>query len=70
MIPTRPLGKTGHSVTLFALGGEGVLRPDEVEENAEVARQFQSFSKCWISEVFVQISSLMVSPGASGQRSA
>src|SRR5687768_15158406 len=25
-IPTRPLGKTGHSVTLFALGGEGVLR--------------------------------------------
>ncbi len=26
MIPTRPLGRTGHSVTLFALGGEGVLR--------------------------------------------
>lgn len=25
-IPTRPLGRTGHSVTLFALGGEGVLR--------------------------------------------
>jgi aryl-alcohol dehydrogenase-like predicted oxidoreductase len=25
-IPTRPLGKTGHAVTLFALGGEGVLR--------------------------------------------
>ena len=24
--PTRPLGKTGHQVTLFALGGEGVLR--------------------------------------------
>lgn len=25
-IPTRPLGKTGHHVTLFSLGGEGVLR--------------------------------------------
>ena len=25
-IPTRPLGRTGHDVTLFALGGEGVLR--------------------------------------------
>ncbi len=25
-IPTRPLGNTGHGVTLFALGGEGVLR--------------------------------------------
>jgi aryl-alcohol dehydrogenase-like predicted oxidoreductase len=25
-IPTRLLGKTGHAVTLFALGGEGVLR--------------------------------------------
>ncbi len=25
-IPTRPLGRTGHEVTLFALGGEGVLR--------------------------------------------
>ena len=25
-IPTRPLGRTGRSVTLFALGGEGVLR--------------------------------------------
>ncbi len=25
-IPTRPLGRTGHQVTLFALGGEGVLR--------------------------------------------
>ena len=25
-IPTRPLGRTGHRVTLFALGGEGVLR--------------------------------------------
>ncbi len=25
-IPTRPLGNTGHAATLFALGGEGVLR--------------------------------------------
>lgn len=25
-LPTRPLGRTGHDVTLFALGGEGVLR--------------------------------------------
>lgn len=25
-MPTRPLGATGHRVTLFALGGEGVLR--------------------------------------------
>lgn len=25
-IPTRPLGRTGHQVTLFSLGGEGVLR--------------------------------------------
>ena len=25
-IPTRPLGQTGHRVTLFSLGGEGVLR--------------------------------------------
>ena len=25
-LPTRPLGNTGHEVTLFALGGEGVLR--------------------------------------------
>jgi len=25
-LPTRPLGKTGHSVTILGLGGEGVLR--------------------------------------------
>jgi predicted aldo/keto reductase-like oxidoreductase len=25
-LPTRPLGRTGHHATLFALGGEGVLR--------------------------------------------
>jgi predicted aldo/keto reductase-like oxidoreductase len=27
-IPKRPLGRTGHEVTIFALGGEGVLRTD------------------------------------------
>jgi aryl-alcohol dehydrogenase-like predicted oxidoreductase len=26
LIPTRPLGRTGHQATLFGLGGEGVLR--------------------------------------------
>jgi predicted aldo/keto reductase-like oxidoreductase len=26
MIPRRPLGRTGHEVTVFGLGGEGVLR--------------------------------------------
>src|SRR6266550_1053850 len=26
VLPTRPLGATGHRVTLFGLGGEGVLR--------------------------------------------
>jgi hypothetical protein len=25
-IPTRTLGKTGRAITLFGLGGEGVLR--------------------------------------------
>lgn len=25
-IPTRPLGRTGHDVTIFGLGGEGILR--------------------------------------------
>ena len=25
-LPTRTLGRTGHNATLFALGGEGVLR--------------------------------------------
>jgi predicted aldo/keto reductase-like oxidoreductase len=27
-LPRRPLGRTGHDATLFALGGEGVLRTD------------------------------------------
>ena len=27
-LPMRPLGRTGHQVTLFGLGGEGVLRTD------------------------------------------
>lgn len=35
-IPTRPLGKTNHPVTLFALGGEGVLRTHD--RSAEAAR--------------------------------
>ncbi len=36
-IPTRPLGRTVHRVTLFALGGEGVLRTHgRAAEAAEV----------------------------------
>src|SRR5882724_6095095 len=36
-IPTRRLGKTGRSVTLFGLGGEGVLRTwDRDREAASV----------------------------------
>ena len=30
-IPTRPLGRTGHSVTLFALGGDYYGAKDAVE---------------------------------------
>src|SRR5262245_8809350 len=33
-IPTRPLGRTGHPATLFALGGEGVLRTHGNEAEA------------------------------------
>ncbi len=33
-IPTRPLGKTGRDVTLFGLGGEGVLRTWDQERAA------------------------------------
>ena len=33
-IPTRPLGKTGRNVTLFGLGGEGVLRTFGLEKDA------------------------------------
>lgn len=33
-LPTRPLGRTGHDVTLFALGGEGVLRTHGREDEA------------------------------------
>ena len=37
LIPTRPLGKTGRDVTLFGLGGEGVLRTwDEDKAAASV----------------------------------
>lgn len=35
-IPTRPLGKTGYNVTLFGLGGEGVLRT--YDEDAAAAK--------------------------------
>ena len=28
-LPQRPLGRTGAAVTLFGLGGEGVLRTDD-----------------------------------------
>ncbi|HKZ22551.1 MAG TPA: aldo/keto reductase [candidate division Zixibacteria bacterium] len=28
-IPTRPLGKTGHNATIFALGGQGTLQVDD-----------------------------------------
>src|SRR5215204_598137 len=39
-IPTRRLGKTERSVTLFGLGGEGVLRSwDRDEEAASVISQ-------------------------------
>lgn len=34
ILPTRPLGKTGHQATLFALGGEGVLRTQGREREA------------------------------------
>lgn len=34
-IPTRRLGKTGRSVTLFGLGGEGVLRTWDHDQEAE-----------------------------------
>ena len=33
-IPRRPLGRTGHDATLFALGGEGVLRTHGRERDA------------------------------------
>jgi len=33
-IPTRPLGRTGEQVTMFALGGEGVLRTQGRTEEA------------------------------------
>lgn len=36
-LPTRPLGRTGHHATLFALGGEGVLRTHgRAQEAAQV----------------------------------
>lgn len=39
-IPRRPLGKTGREVTLFGLGGEGVLRTDgRLDEAVQVIRR-------------------------------
>lgn len=36
-MPTRPLGRTGHQVTLFGLGGQAALeRPGQVEEAARI----------------------------------
>src|SRR5574341_549114 len=33
-IPTRPLGKTGHNATIFALGGQGTLQVDDEWDTA------------------------------------
>ncbi len=33
-IPTRPLGKTGHNATIFALGGQGTLQMDDEWDTA------------------------------------
>ncbi len=34
-IPTRPLGRTGHQATILGLGGEGVLRTYDFEQDAQ-----------------------------------
>lgn len=34
-LPTRPLGQTGHQATILGLGGEGVLRTYDFEEEAQ-----------------------------------
>ncbi len=34
-LPTRPLGQTGHQATILGLGGEGVLRTYDFEEDAQ-----------------------------------
>ncbi len=33
-MPTRPLGRTGHQVGLFSLGGQGIIEQANVEEQA------------------------------------
>lgn len=33
-MPTRPLGRTGHQVCLFSLGGQGIIEQANVEEQA------------------------------------
>lgn len=40
-MPTRPLGKTGHDVSLFSLGGQGSLEnnPDDRKGNIEIVRR-------------------------------
>jgi predicted aldo/keto reductase-like oxidoreductase len=34
-LPTRPLGRTGHQATIVGLGGEGVLRTYDFEQDAQ-----------------------------------
>ncbi len=46
-IPTRPLGRTGHPVTLFALGGEGVLRTHG--RDAEAAAVIERALDCGVN---------------------
>jgi predicted aldo/keto reductase-like oxidoreductase len=46
-IPTRSFGKTGHEVTLFGLGGEGVLRTDG--RLAEAAVVIQKALECGVN---------------------
>ena len=33
-MPTRPLGRTGHEVGLFSLGGQGVIEQADAEQTA------------------------------------
>src|SRR3989442_2780671 len=46
-IPTRPLGRTGHQATLFALGGEGVLRTHD--RMAEAGAVIQRALDCGVN---------------------
>ncbi len=38
-LPLRPLGKTGHQATILGLGGEGVLRTYDFEQDAQAVIQ-------------------------------